>query len=102
MPDRGISHSTEDTYNPNNASTQVFEFTRLKIDTDQAFAVGQKHGGEKLTRKDPSQPVVFLLDFDPKGYQLTWHVIYGASSRGDAKLRVAVDATTGEYKKIEH
>jgi len=31
---------------------------------------------------------------------LVWHVIYG-NSRADAKLKVAVDATTGEFIRIE-
>jgi hypothetical protein len=100
-PDRGVSHGTEDTYNPSNTSTQVFDIAFLKIDSSKAFDEAQKHGGEKLTKKDPKQPVFYVLDWSSKTNQLTWHVIYG-SDRNDAKLTVAVDATTGAFQRIEH
>lgn len=100
-PDRGVSHGTEDTYNPSNRSTHVFDLPFLKIDTDKAFEVAQAHGGDKLTKKNPKQPVTFLLDFDAAANQLIWHVIYGTGIN-DAKLRVAVDASTGAYIRTEH
>jgi hypothetical protein len=100
-PDRGVTHGTEDTYNPSNTSTQVFEVAFLKIDSDKAFAEAQKHGGEKLFKADPKQPVFFILDWSPKENQLIWHVIYG-TNRNDAKLAVAIDASSGLFKHIEH
>ncbi len=48
MPERGVSHGTEDTWNPSNSSAQVWELPYLKIDTDKAYEVAQKHGGDKL------------------------------------------------------
>jgi hypothetical protein len=100
-PDRGVSHGTEDDYNPSNSSTQVFETAFLKIDSDKAFDEAQKHGGDKLFKKDPKQPVFYILDWSPKTNELVWHVVYG-SNRNDAKLTIAVDATTGAFKRIEH
>ena len=97
----GVSHGTEDSYNPSNSSTQVFDVAFLKIDSDKALEVAQKHGGEKLTKKDPKQPIFYVLDFDPKASELVWHVIYG-ESRSDAKLRIAVNATSGAFLHIEH
>lgn len=99
-PERGVSHGSDDTYNPGNTSTHVFEAQFLKVDSDEAFKVAQKHGGEKLTHADPSQPIFYTLDFDARSNQLIWHVIYG-SSRYDAKLDVAVDATSGSYLRAE-
>jgi hypothetical protein len=99
-PERGVSHGSDDTYNPGNTSTHVFETQFLKVDSDEAFKVAQKHGGEKLTHADPSQPIFYTLDFDARSNQLIWHVIYG-SSRYDAKLDVAVDATSGSYLRAE-
>jgi hypothetical protein len=72
----------------------------LKIDSDQALKVAQKHGGEKLTGTDPNQPIFYTLDFDARDNQLIWHVIYG-SNRYDAKLDVAVDATSGSFLRAE-
>jgi hypothetical protein len=100
-PERGITPGTEDTYNPNNTSTQVFDNAFLKVDSDKAFQVAQEHGGTKLMKDDPKQPVRFVLNFDTKAHQLAWHVIYG-NSTDDAKLRVAVDATSGAYLRTEH
>jgi hypothetical protein len=100
-PDRGVTHGTEDTYSPSNTSTQVFEPAFLKIDSSKAFDEAQKHGGDKLFKKDPKQPVIFVLDWNPKGNELIWHVIYG-TSRNDAKLAIAIDASSGLFKHIEH
>lgn len=100
-PERGVSHGTEDDYNPANTSTQAFEVAFLKIDSSKAFDEAQKHGGDKLFKKDPRQPVFFILDWSPKTNELIWHVIYG-NNRNDAKLAVAIDASSGLFKHIEH
>jgi uncharacterized lipoprotein YajG len=99
-PEQGISFSAEDSYNPSNSSTQVFDIGFLKVDSDKAYEVAQQHGGDKLTKKDPKQPVVFILDWNAQKSQLTWHVIYGTTS-DDAKLRIAVNATSGEFLRVE-
>ena len=100
VPEQGISFSAEDTWNPSNPSTEVFDPGFLKVDSASAYSAAQKHGGEKLTQKDPKQPVLFVLDWDASKSQLLWHVIYG-SSQDEAKLRIAVDATSGEFVRVE-
>ena len=90
----------EDTYSPNNSSTRVFDSAFLKIDSDKAYEVAQQHGGEKLIKADPKQPVIYLLEWNLQENMLTWHVIYG-SSPAEAKLKVAVDATTGVFERVE-
>jgi hypothetical protein len=99
-PSRGVSPGNEDVYNPGNASTQIFDVAFLKVDSDQAFAAAQKHGGDKLLEKDPSTPVIYICDWNHNTNELTWHVIYGAS-RDTAKLTVAINATTGEFIRLE-
>jgi len=99
-PERGISPGTEDTFNPSNTSTRPFEYAFLKSDSDYAFEVAQAHGGRKLMATDPQQPVRYILAWDPGSNELLWHVIYGTSEM-DAKLRVAVDASTGIFRKVE-
>jgi hypothetical protein len=95
-PERGVSHGADDTYNPGNTTTHIFDTQFLRVDTDEAFKVAQQHGGEKLTRADPNQPIFYTLDFDARQNQLIWHVVYG-SSQFDAKLNVLVDATSGRF-----
>jgi hypothetical protein len=99
-PSRGVSPGNEDVYNPSNASTQIFDVAFLKIDSDQAVATAQKHGGDKLLEKDPTTPVIFVCDWNHNTNELTWHVIYGAT-RDSAKLTVAVNASTGEFIRVE-
>lgn len=99
-PSRGVSPGNEDVYNPSNASTQVFDVAFLKVDSDQALDVAQKHGGDKILEKDPSTRVIYVCDWNHNTNQLVWHVIYG-STRDSAKLTVAVNATTGEFIRVE-
>ena len=99
-PSRGVSPGTEDTYSPTNSSTQVFDIAFLKVDSDKALETAQKHGGDKVLEKDPDAPVIYVLDWSRATSELIWHVIYG-SSRDDAKLRVSVNATTGDFIRVE-
>jgi hypothetical protein len=99
-PSRGISPGTEDTYSPTNASTQIFDIGFLKVDSDKALEIAQKHGGDKVLEKNPDTPILYVLDWNHATNELTWHVIYG-TSRDDAKLRVAVNATSGEFIRVE-
>ena len=99
-PSRGVSPGNEDVYNPSNASTQVFDPAFLKIDSDQAFAVAQKHGGDKILENDPATPVIYICDWNHNTNQLIWHVIYGAD-RENAKLAVIVNASIGDFVRVE-
>ena len=99
-PERGVSFSGEDSWSANNVNTAPFDLSYLKKDSSDALTVAQEHGGKKLTEKDPKQPIVFQLDWNPRTSMLVWHVIYGTGLQ-DAKLRVAVNATTGEFLAVE-
>ena len=99
-PEQGISFSAEDSWSPTNANTHVFEVGFVKVDSDKAYEVAQKNGGSKLTQKDPKQPVFFVLDWDSQKNLLLWHVIYG-TTQDDAKLRIAVNASTGDFERVE-
>lgn len=99
-PARGITPGNEDTYNPNNSSTQVFDVAFLKIDSDQAFTEAQKHGGDRILEKDPAMPVLYICDWNHNTNQLIWHVMYG-ESRENAKLTVSIDASSGAFIRVE-
>ena len=93
---RGISPGTADIFSPSG----TFDMAFLKIDSDKALEVAQKHGGEKVLTDSPDTPVSYLLDWNVSGNNLIWHVIYG-NSRNDAKLVVDLDASTGEFIRKE-
>jgi hypothetical protein len=99
-PGRGINPGTEDNYNPQNSNTQVFDIAFFKIDSDKAFEVSQKHGGDKVLEKSADTPISYVLDWSRPTNELLWHVIYG-ESRESAKLRVAVNASTGDFIRVE-
>jgi hypothetical protein len=99
-PSRGVSAGTEDTYNPNNSSTTTFDVAFLKVDSDQAFTTAQKHGGDKVLAKSPDTPVNYVCDWNRNTNELVWHVIYGAN-RESVKLNVAVNASSGEFIRVE-
>jgi hypothetical protein len=99
-PSRGVNPGREDSYSPSNSTTQVFDMAFLKVDSDQAFATAQKHGGDKILEKAPDTPVIYVCDWNHNTNELTWHVIYGSSREG-AKLTVAVNASTSEFIRVE-
>jgi hypothetical protein len=73
-----------------------FEPFFVKTDTDKAFAVAQEHGGAALTKKDPSQPVAYLLEWDRKLHAPVWYVIYGTSLKERQGLGT-INASTGAF-----
>jgi hypothetical protein len=99
-PSRGINPGTEDNYNPSNSSTQIFDIAFLKVDSDKALEVAQKHGGEKLLAKEPDTAILYMVDWSKPTSELIWHVIYGTNPY-EAKLKVAVNASTGEFMRVE-
>src|ERR1700756_4727581 len=99
-PPRGNHPGPGDSYSASNPSTQVFDMAFLKIDSDQAFETAQKHGGDKVLEKAPDTPVTYVCDWNHNTNELVWHVIYGAN-REEAKLTVSVNASTGEFIRVE-
>ena len=99
-PEQGISFSAEDSWSTGNSSTVPFDLAFLKVDSDKAYEVAQKNGGDKLTKRDPKQPVIFQLAWDASKNQLVWHVLYGENPT-ETKLRIAVDATSGNFIRVE-
>jgi hypothetical protein len=70
------------------------------VDSDKALETAQKHGGDKLLEKSPDTPIVYVLDWSRATNELIWHVIYGGT-RDDAKLIVDINATTGDFIRVE-
>jgi len=99
-PARGINPGIEDSYSATNSSTQTWDIAFLKIDSDQALATAQKHGGDKILEKDPNTPVIYICDWNHNTNELVWHVIYGEAREG-SKLTISVNASTGEFIRVE-
>ena len=99
-PSPGINPGSEDSWSSGNTSTQTFQLFYLKTDTDKALEAAQKHGGTTLLKKEPDLPVNYVLTWDPRRNMLMWQVIYGKSTN-EPELGIDVNATTGEFVRVE-
>ena len=99
-PDKGVQPGSLDYYSPANASTRPFDLNFLKVDSTKAFEAAAKKGGAALLKKDPKQPVKYMLFFEAAKGRLVWRVVYG-NSLNDAKLRILVNASTGDFILVE-
>lgn len=79
-----------------NVPAAIFDAASFQIDSDKAFAVTLEHGGAPFIKKDPQQPILYLLDWDAKKKQLLWWVVYGKSPTDRQGLCV-IDAKTGAF-----
>jgi hypothetical protein len=99
-PEPGISARPEDTYNPANPSTAAFDLAFLKVDSADALKTAEKHGGEKLLKASPTTNVFYSINWSARDGKLTWRVAFG-ESQNQPKLAVDVDASTGQFMKVE-
>ena len=95
-PARGINNGSDSDYTPNNSNTQVFDPAFLKVDTDKVFQTAQKHGGEKILTAAPNTPITYRVSWDRNTGKLIWHVNYG-----EGKLVVEVDASSGDFIRVQ-
>src|ERR1700726_4851010 len=95
-PPFGVSaEGGEGAYNAD-AANLVFLPLLVKTDTDKAFEITRQHGGEAILKKNPQQPITYLLLKDRKQNVLVWYVIYGTSEK-DRKGISVINATTGAF-----
>lgn len=94
-PALGFSDTPEIAYAAN-VPAAIFEPASFQTDSDKAFAVTLEHGGAPLVKKDPQQPILYLLDWDARRKQLLWVVVYGKTATDRQGVGV-VDATTGAF-----
>jgi len=91
----GVTSGAEVAYGPT-VPALMFQAFLLTADSDQAYATAQEKGGAKLMEKDPQQPVLYTLDWNPKDKALLWVVYYGSSTSQSKGIGV-IDASTGKF-----
>lgn len=74
---------------------EPFLVQALKTDSTAAYEVAAKRGRE-YARKNPGQPVKFLLEKTRRFPNPAWRVYWGETP-ASAGMAILVDATTGEY-----
>jgi len=92
-PSPGISEGQPSAYDAKNPNTQVFDVKKLKVDSNQALATADAHGGSDEWKKAGTMAQYFLK-LDAKTKSPEWQVIYGASD-DKPSLTVHVDASSG-------
>lgn len=95
-PPAGVSSTSLDRPLTAQFAALVFEPLRLKVDTDRAYSLAMEHGGAALLKKNPNQPVTYLLEWSHKDRALVWHVIFGPKL-AEAKGIGAINASTGSF-----
>jgi hypothetical protein len=93
-PPYGVSSDIETAYEPA-VGRMAFPAFLLKVDSDKAYEVAQEHGGANVLKKNPQQPVLYVLLFTPGKNALYWNVIYGTEEK-TAGAGI-VHATTGAW-----
>lgn len=94
-PAIGFTSTSETAYAPN-VPALMFHPSYFQYDSDKIFAVTLAHGGAGMIKQDPKQPIIYLLDWNPKKKELLWQVIYGKSQL-DRKGLCVVNAATGAF-----
>ena len=87
---------TAETAAGGNVASLMFLPSYLLVDSDKAFAATLDHGGKPLIEKNAKQPVIYLLDWDPKKKELVWEVIFG-TSQTDRQGLALISARTGAF-----
>ena len=94
-PPYGVSTEGSGAYNSTSASL-AFLGLLLKSDTDQAYATAQQPGGDAIVKKDPQQPITYVLLKDRTLNLPVWYVIYGSSEK-DRKGIGVINANSGAF-----
>jgi len=94
-PARGFTDTPEAAYAAT-VPAHMFDATYFLVDSDKAYATTLDHGGAALIKKDPKQPIIYSLDWDPKKKEIQWLVIYGTSG-ADRQGVCLVNARTGAF-----
>lgn len=97
-PVRGVSATPSTSPLTPTLSSQMFQSFLLKADTDAAFDVAQKHGGEALLKKDPAQQVKYMVGFDTRTNAPVVYVIYGENIKKNKSYGV-INGLSGAFYK---
>ncbi|MGA2038896.1 MAG: hypothetical protein ABSH42_06435 [Bryobacteraceae bacterium] len=97
---KGVFAGSEESYSGAHGTTMPFLIADVKIDTDAALATA-KSKEEAFEKKNPGQPVIYLLEKSSKWPHPAWRVIWGESV-STSGFSVFVDASTGTFLEIMH
>ena len=97
---KGVFGGSEESYSGAHGATTPFLIADVKIDTDAALATA-KGKDEAFEKKNPGQPVIYLLEKSSRFANPAWRVIWGESV-STSGFSVFVDASSGTFLEIMH
>ena len=97
---KGVFQDHEESYSPGRA--KPWPSPALKISTEKALDVARAQPQAKAyVKKNPDEPVIFVLEQTNRHANLTWRVVWGERV-STSELFVFVDASTGEFVEVMH
>jgi len=97
---KGVFAGSEEAYSGARGATAPFPIADVKIDTDAALATA-KGKEEAYEKKNPGQPVMYLLEKSSRFPNPAWRVIWGESV-STSGFSVFVDASAGTFLEVMH
>jgi hypothetical protein len=97
---KGVFAGSEENLSGGRRETTPFLIADVKIDTDAALATA-KAKEEAFEKKNPGQPVIYLLEKSSKWAHPAWRVIWGETV-STSGFSVFVDASAGTFLEIMH
>jgi hypothetical protein len=96
---KGVFQTSEQPYSTQ-GSSKPFLIAAAKIDTDDVLKTA-KTKAVAYEKKNPGQPITFLLEWTDRFPDPAWRVVWGESV-GTSGFSVFVDAETGKYLSTMH
>ena len=79
---------------------QVFEIAAIRTDSEEAYKIAADKSAEYM-KKNPDQPIFFVLEMTNRFPDLAWRVVWGESIAASS-YSVFVDASTGKFLGKAH
>ncbi len=94
---KGVSASPAEAWSGPGGAERPFLVAALRVDTDKALETAMKKTETAdYLKKNPGQPVMFLLEATDRFPDPTWRVVWG-DSVATSGYSVFVDASTGQF-----
>lgn len=97
---QGSFAGTEEPWSGPRASAMPFLIPAIKFDSDQAYETAAAKS-EDYIKKNPTKPLMYVLEQTNRFSDLTWRVIWGESI-STSDYSVYVDATSGKFLEKMH
>lgn len=73
-----------------------FDSFLLKVDSDRALEIAHGHGGERILKRNPQQPVTYVVEMAHGETTPHWYVIYGRNLKENKGIGI-INATTEKF-----